>query len=191
MDFALNHGTHCSVFHQQSDLAPPQLAVGSAGRLPIVCRRPRTSHRAHRDTAPAVLSTTDTGYMSRQIRSFERINSIRVTNGNFNSSNSCKRLGTSRLHELHESKFPFVTCIEFIRSKLSNLSAHVSGAAVFPRDTPVVVIRLTGRRPTGADWPSGRDRCVVLVRPAGAGAGAGRLSAPPGPPRRPDRPGRL
>ena len=38
-----------------------------------------------------------------------------------------KRLGTSRLHELHESKFSFVSRIEFIRSKLSNFSAHVSG----------------------------------------------------------------
>ena len=55
-------------------------------------------------------------------------NEIRyVTNGNFNSCNSCKRLGTSRLHELHESKFPFVSRIEFIRSKLSNFSAHVYG----------------------------------------------------------------
>ena len=44
-----------------------------------------------------------------------------------NSCNSCKRLGTSRLHELHESKFPFVSRIEFIRSKLSNFSAHVYG----------------------------------------------------------------
>ena len=31
-----------------------------------------------------------------------------------------------RLHELHESLFPFVSRIEFTRSKLSNLSAHVS-----------------------------------------------------------------
>ena len=37
---------------------------------------------------------------------------------------------TSHLHELHESKFPFVTRIEFIRSKLSNFSAHVSGTSV-------------------------------------------------------------
>ena len=29
--------------------------------------------------------------------------------------------------ELHESKFPSVSRIEFIRSKLSNFSAHVSG----------------------------------------------------------------
>ena len=36
-------------------------------------------------------------------------------------------LGTSRLHELHESKFPFVSRIKFIRSKLSNFSAHASG----------------------------------------------------------------
>ena len=31
------------------------------------------------------------------------------------------------IHELHESKFPFVSRIEFIRSKLSNFSAHVYG----------------------------------------------------------------
>ena len=64
---------------------------------------------------------------AEKFESFERINSIRETNGNFDSCNSCKRLGTSRLHELHESKFPFVSRIEFIRSKLSNFSAHVSG----------------------------------------------------------------
>ena len=34
--------------------------------------------------------------------------------------NSCKRLVPSRLHELHESKFPFVSRIEFIRWKLSD-----------------------------------------------------------------------
>ena len=54
---------------------------------------------------------------------------IRETNGNFDSCKSCKRLGTSRLYELHESKFPFVSRIEFIRSKLSNFSAHVSGVS--------------------------------------------------------------
>ena len=64
--------------------------------------------------------------MSRKFESFERINSIRETNGNFDSCNSCKRL-PSRLHELHEAKFPFVSRIEFIRSKLSNFSAHVYG----------------------------------------------------------------
>ena len=60
--------------------------------------------------------------------SCERMNSIRETNGNFDSCNSCKRLVPSRLHALHESKFPFVSRIEFIRSKLSNFSAHVSRA---------------------------------------------------------------
>ena len=64
---------------------------------------------------------------TEKFESFERINSIRETNGNFDSCNSCKRLGTSRLHELHESKFPFVSRIEFIRSKLSNFSVHVYG----------------------------------------------------------------
>ena len=73
-------------------------------------------------------SVTGPGYMSRKIVSLKQINSIRKTNGNFDSRNSCKRLGTSRLHELHESKLPFDSRIEHIRSKLSNFSAHVSGA---------------------------------------------------------------
>ena len=64
--------------------------------------------------------------MCKKLESLERINSIRETNGSFYSCNSCKRLGTSHLHELHESKFPFVSRIEFIRSKLSIFSAHVS-----------------------------------------------------------------
>ena len=60
------------------------------------------------------------GYMSRKFESFERINSIRETNGNFDSCNSCKRLIPSRLDELHESKFVFASLIEFICSKLSD-----------------------------------------------------------------------
>ena len=67
---------------------------------------------------------------AEKFESFERINSIRETNVNFDSCNSCKRLGTSRLHELHESKFTFVSRIEFIRSKLSNFSAHVYGVTI-------------------------------------------------------------
>ena len=58
---------------------------------------------------------------AENFESFERINSIRETIGNFDSCNSCKgwepcRLHelheskfTSHLHELHESKFPFVS----------------------------------------------------------------------------------
>ena len=52
---------------------------------------------------------------------------MRETKGNFDSCHSCKRLETNRLHELHESKFPFVSRIEFIRSNLLNFSAHVYG----------------------------------------------------------------
>ena len=44
----------------------------------------------------------DSGYMSKKFKSLEWLNSIRETNGNFDSCNSCKRLGTSRVHELHE-----------------------------------------------------------------------------------------
>ena len=61
-------------------------------------------------------ATTDPGYMSRKFESFERINSIRLTNGNFYSCNSCKWLGTTRLHELHESNFRFLN--------VSNLSVR-------------------------------------------------------------------
>ena len=67
---------------------------------------------------------------AEKFESFERINSIRETNGNFDPCNSCKRLVPSRLHELHESKLSFVSRIEFIRSKLSNFSAHVYGVTV-------------------------------------------------------------
>ena len=68
---------------------------------------------------------------AEKFESFERINSIRETNGNIDSCNSCKRLVPSRLHELHEPKFPFVSRIQFIRSKLSYFSAHVYGVTVF------------------------------------------------------------
>ena len=67
----------------------------------------------------------DPVYMSRKIRMFRRINSIREINVSFDSCKSCKRLETSRLHDLHESKHSFVSRIEFIRSKLSIFSAHV------------------------------------------------------------------
>ena len=83
--------------------------------------RRRVNDRSEENGEPVTTFT-----WAEKFESFERINSIRETNGNFDSCNSCKRLGTSRLHELHESKFPFVSRIEFIRSKLSNFSAHVN-----------------------------------------------------------------
>ena len=52
------------------------------------------------------------------------------TNASFDSCNSCKRLGTSRLHELHKSKLVFVSGVEFIRSKHSHFSARVSGVII-------------------------------------------------------------
>ena len=86
--------------------------AGRGDRPPLPCRSPATPYT-----------------WAEKFESLERINSIRETNGNFDSCNSCKRLGTSRLHELHESKFSFVSRIEFIRSKLSNFSAHVYGVS--------------------------------------------------------------
>ena len=49
-------------------------------------------------------------------------------------------VGTNRLHELHESKFPFVSGIEFIRSKLSNFSAHVYGVTVHDHQSTRLLI---------------------------------------------------
>ena len=74
-------------------------------------------------SSPSV--TPDT--WAEKFESLERINSMRETNKSFDACNSCKWLVPSRLHELHESKLLFVSRIEFIRSKLSNFSAHVSG----------------------------------------------------------------
>ena len=64
---------------------------------------------------------------------------MRETSGNFDSYNSCKRLVPSLLHEMHGSKFPFVTRIEFIRSKLSNFSAHVYGVIVSRTETNHII----------------------------------------------------
>ena len=62
----------------------------------------------------------DSVYMGINIRKFRTDKFDSVTNENFDSCNSlCKRLGTSRLQELHESKFPFVSRIKFICLKLS------------------------------------------------------------------------
>ena len=84
---------------------------------------------------------------AEKFESFKRINSIRETDGSFDLCNSGKRLGTSRLHELHESMLQFISRIEFIRSKFSNLSAHVSGIRLpRPRSNPYRIPRLT---PTG------------------------------------------
>ena len=77
-------------------------------------------------SAAGPMTTPDT--WAEKLGSFERMNLIRETNGNFDSCNLCKRLGTCRLHELHDSKSPFISRVEFIHSKLSNCSARVSGA---------------------------------------------------------------
>ena len=103
----------------------------------------------------------DPGYMSRKIRKFRRINSIRETNGNFDSCNSCKRLVPSRLHELHESKFPFVSRIEFIRSKLSNFSAHVYGVTIYRETFPIE-----------DSLPLGTQSHSLIRSPPGGGCGA-------------------
>ena len=91
---------------------------------------------------------------------------MRETNGNFDSCNSCKRLVPSRLHELREPKFPFVSRIEFIRSKLSNFSAHVYGVYVRPSG-PLTTGRVLKAEPAAS--PSGAHACNVSPTPANFG----------------------
>ena len=85
---------------------------------------PSSLHRQLPRPAPV---NSGPGYMSRKILKFRTDKFDTCKKLKFDSCNSSKRLGTSRLHELHESKFPLFTRIEFIRSKLSNFSAPVSG----------------------------------------------------------------
>ena len=95
---------------------------------------------------------------------------MRETNGNFDTCNSCKRLVPSRLHELHESKFPLVSRIEFIRSKLSNFSAHVYGVIGRGLLGPMVVCG----GPAGASGPMLSPICDIRF------SISGRLDCPIG-----------
>ena len=64
-------------------------------------------------------------------------------------------------HELHESKLPFVYRIEFIRSKLSNFSAHVSGICGAEKGNG------NGSSKVGGKWEAGDGRSETTreVRP--------------------------
>ena len=63
--------------------------------------------------------------------------------------NSCKRMVSRRLRELHQFILPFVSHIEFIRSRLSICSAHVSWAIDCARRS--VRGWLFSRRPIAAE----------------------------------------
>ena len=73
--------------------------------------------------------STDHGYMSRKIESFERINSMRETNESFDSCKSCKRLVPSRLHELQKNVRLFLASNLSVQN-FRIFSARVSGATV-------------------------------------------------------------
>ena len=68
--------------------------------------------------------------MSRKIRKFRTDKFDTIIKRKFSLINLCERKVSSRLHELHESKLQFVSRNELIRSKLSNVCAHVSGVRV-------------------------------------------------------------
>ena len=110
--------------------SPASDGSGGGGPVCALCRPPAGDPLRYRP-AGRLARWTGAGPLRRiheqkNPKSFGQINSIHVINGNFDSCNSCKRLGTSRLHDLHESKFPFITRIEFISTKFSIFSAHVS-----------------------------------------------------------------
>ena len=58
--------------------------------------------------------------------------------------------------ELHESKLPFVSAAEFIRSKLSIFSARVCGVAVIPRAAVVEARAALQNMPAGGPRPAGQ-----------------------------------
>ena len=94
---------------------PPVPVIVPTPVLGGVSRQQRVASVIHRSVSARLLGhayTPDTG--ADKFQSLERINSVRETNRSLDSCNSCKRLGTSPV-----SKFPFVSRIEFIRSKLS------------------------------------------------------------------------
>ena len=84
--------------------------------------------------AAAGYRLTDPGYMSRKIQKFRT-----------DKFDTCNKRGNQPLHELQRSKFPLVTRIEFIRSKLSIFPAHVS-VVTTPITSYPVLHRSTARR---------------------------------------------
>ena len=99
------------------------------------------------------------------------------------------RLGTSRLHEPHESKLSFVSRMDVVRSKLTFFSAHISGilesyhcTRQLPGDTGSCHHGTTGGR-----WePGPRHRRSIRAGSVGAGGRLGscriRESSPLPPP---------
>ena len=109
--------------------------------------RPRAARSATPDTR------------AENVGSLEWINSIRETNGSFDSCNPTVSRQMKNVNHERESNLPFVSRIEFIRFKLTNFSAHVSGA----ERPPVSVIgpsrrqtlpgpSKTAGRPPRLDW---------------------------------------
>ena len=77
-------------------------------------------------------------------------------------THATKRLVPSRLHELHEPKFLFVSRIEFIRLKLSNFSAHVYGVS-----EPMARLKKTPGEGEDAGVTLNLRRCIIVKTCAG------------------------
>ena len=84
---------------------------------------------------------------------------------------------------MHESKFPFVSRIEFIRSKLSNFSTHVSGVTVLCSalsrglEGQLTTLRITRSATLGETRTKHRPVHPLITpdsyRPAQCGGGSG------------------
>ena len=130
---------HCPLFREQPIRRCNRMSDFESVQRPTFAGCFRES-RGHRVSVAVVASSDnpawpDPRYMSRKNRKFrtDKFDTCNKngnkTNGNFDSSNSCKRLGTSRLHESLESKFPFVTRIDLsVRNFI--IFYHVSGVLV-------------------------------------------------------------
>ena len=83
---------------------------------------------------------------------------------NFYLGNSWKLLNHSCLHELHESKLPFISLTEFIRCKLSIFFAHIMGSCRRRRGGAPASIARSSQHPSALFRP-------VWRRPSVAGGG--------------------
>ena len=126
--------TSSCLFEESVKLTQPQQPPLSLLHSPLlmlsVPETPAVSHRR------AIVCGSAPGHMSRTMRKCRTDKFDKRNKRSFRSCNWCKRLGTSRLQISYTSQNFGFSRIEFICSKRSNFSAHVSGVSVSPPQSP-------------------------------------------------------
>ena len=191
-DPAFGRWRRCSCAHQFTESLPVHLKMIFGLCLTLVTHsrrahmvRPCNIYHVHQNitsqitmqrTKSSINTLCDPVYMSRKIRKFRTDKFDSETNGNFDSCNSCKRLVPSRLHELHESKFPFVSLSNLSVRNFRIFSAHVYGVCETEKRTgsPLCLGRAPGpgTEQTVAVWDSGkswRKRIAAVLLGGGGG----------------------